>query len=238
MKKITLIILLAASTWCALQSQVLAGADTNVAYLKIMAASNNVPQIIQALPDVEKLWPQDTDAYLKSINQAARVLDNQLNSRADAMQVFTNMFAEIMQKKCPTNEEAAASWIAQKREMVFFFVVHDQVGQDKANWIAAAKFLGEIRSKRIPNYVNQSMMISVAMPDHPEVLQKMIADNERKKVADNFQSELWQADSTLLFLLQHSCPFTQAGKPIDTNFISQLSSAAHLTEAEQKEFSH
>jgi len=223
-----------------MQLQVLADGNTNGTYLKILAASNNVPLIIQALPDVERLWPQDTDAYLKSINQAARVMDHQLNTRADATQAFASMFVNVMQKACPTNEEIAASWIRGKRDAVFFFVVHDQVGQDKGNWTAVAKFLGEIRSKRISNYVNQSMMISGIdlSPGGKEKFQKEVEENERKKITDNFQSELLQADSTLLFLLQHSCPFTQSGKPIDTNFISQISSAAHLNAEEQKALIH
>jgi len=212
------------------------GAETNGTYLEVLQASNNVAAVIQTLPDVEKLWPQNPDAYLKSINQAVRALDSQLNSSGDATQAFANMFVKIMQKSCPTNEADAASWVSQKREMVFFCMVHDQIGHDKSNWLAVAQFLGEIRAKKIPNYVNQEMNISIAAPTPAEQLelQKELADNERKKITDNFQSELLQADSTLTFLIQHACPFTQPNQPVDTNFINQVTSAAHLTDAESQ----
>lgn len=215
-----------------------AGADTNVTYLAVLQASNNVTRVTELLPDVGKLYPQNPDAYLKSVRQAAGVLGEQLNN-PNAKQAFTNLFVGMMQKSIPTNEEQAASWVESKRDVISFFLNFDQIRDDKSDWLAIAKFLGEIRSKRIPNYTNQSMMISglANTPAEKAELQKEVEDNERKKITGNFQSQLWQADSTLTFQLQHGCPFDPPFVPpytlTYTNFINQIGSAAQFTPEER-----
>lgn len=229
----TSLVLLAAGI---LQAKLYAEGDTNATYLKIVNASNNVAVIEKSLPDVDALWPQHPDAYLKSVNQAARVLDGAL-SNSNTKKKFYDLFANVMQKSCPTNEEQAASWVKLKRNIIYFYAVHDEVKNDKAQWLAVAKFLGEIRAKEIPNYKNQAMNISEVTNDPQEQakLKNEIEENKRKQITDNLQSELWQTDSTIMFLLQHVCPFTQSNESTDTNFINQVVTDAHLTSGEKKQ---
>jgi len=73
------------------------------------------------------------------------------------------------------------------------------------------------------------------MPTQKSLLKREIEENERTKVTDNFQSEIWQTESTLIFLMQHVCPFTQSNQPTDTNFVNQVVATAHLTGEEQKQ---
>lgn len=219
-----------------LRINVFAGTETNSTYLEVLQASNNVAAVIQTLPDVEKLWPQESVAYIKSASQAVHALDGALNN-SNANQAYLNLFAKVMQKSCPTNEDQAATWVEQKRDIVRFCMRVDELRNDKSQWLSVAKFLGEVRSKRIPNYVNQGVMLSIMNlgPGGQAEMQKAVEENERKKTTDNFQSQLWQTESSLLFQLQHDCPFTQPNQSIDTNFINQVASAAHLTDKETKE---
>jgi hypothetical protein len=139
--------------------------------------------------------------------------------------------------RCATNEAQAASWVELKHHAVYSCMRMDLLRYDKSEWLAVATFLGETRSKRIPNYVNQQINYSgiATTPAENSELQKALVDNERKKITDNFQSQLMQADASLMFLIQYACPFTDSSKPVDTNFINQVASVAHLTAEEKKQ---
>ena len=219
------------------QGRLFADAETNAPYHKLGSTSSNVADVVKFLPDAEKLWPQNPDAYLITVNQAARVLDGNLND-SNTKQKFYSLFASVMQKTCPTNEAQATSWIRLKREVLGFYVVHDEVKNDKVQWLAVASFLGEIRSKKIQDYRNQAVNVSgiANSPYEQAAQQKGIEENERNKITDNFQSEIWQAESSLMFLMQYVCPFTQKGQPADTNFVNNVVAAARLTDNERKRF--
>lgn len=238
MKKNVLIILLALPVLSVLQYNVFADADTNATYLKIVGASNDVHEIVQTLPDVEKLWPQEPDAYLKSIDSAAKALGERL-SDASAKTAFVTIFTNMMSKSCPTNEEQAASWVRLKTEVIFFYVNRDEIKNSKSQWLSIAKFLKEIRSQIIPNYDGTSMMYSgVSMnPAEEAKIQQAITDNKRKQITNEWQAALRESNSTLKFLIKANCFIAQSKNPADTNFLNQISSVAGLTDKEQKEIS-
>jgi len=131
--------------------------------------------------------------------------------------------------------------------MVLGCLDYEGIRNDKFQWLAIAQFLGEIRSKIIPNYKKQSGWISMVSGDPAEeaAIQKAIEENKRHAITDSFQSELQQANDRLSPLFQHDsffqrggCPFIQPGQPVDTNFIHQISTAAHLTDAEKQSLGH
>lgn len=213
-------------------AQAFADANTNVTYLKIIAASNDVSAVIQTLPDVEKLWPQDPDAYLKLINQSAHILSTALDDVVDprAKRAFINSFTNMMQKTCPTNEAQSSSWVELKWNTIFYFFEScDEIRNDKSNWFAIAKFLGEIRTREIRNYQLRGAMLN-GFGFTPQ----QIAQNQINLTEDQFQDSLQMADSALLIALQHLCPYIQSNKPVDTNFVNQISSLAHLNLEESK----
>jgi len=106
MKKITLIITLALLAWDGLSLQ----AQTNATYLKVMAASNSIPQMVKTLPEVERLWPQNPNAYLESLDQAIKILSESL-SDTNAKPAFITCFTNMINKVCPTNEAEATAWV-------------------------------------------------------------------------------------------------------------------------------
>ena len=229
MKKIVLITSLVIVSGCALPLAAQTHAETNAAYLKIVAASNNVPQLIQALPDVEKLWPQEPEAYLKSLKQAVHTLGENL-SDAKAKQAFIVLFTNMMNKAYPTNEFEAANLVSLKYETILAYGNREGIANDKSQLLAIAKVLGEIRSKTIPNYNGLAMMLSI-----PGITQKELEENDRQNQVVYFRRQLPQMDSELSAFL---FPLVQSDQPVDTNFIHQISTAAHLTDAEKQSLVH
>jgi hypothetical protein len=239
MKKFTKTLLILIIEGCVFSSQANADPETNIVYLKVSQASNDVSQIIQTMPEIETLWPQQSRDYIRTLDlalgQTAGALGG-LSKDTNAKKAFLGLFASMMQKSSPTNESDAAQWIHQKSETILSYLNFNEIGNDKTQLVAIAKFVGEIRSKRIPDYVNQGVMLSVSMPDHPEIIKQMIDDNERKKVTDNYQSELWQADRKLVMILSNYCFRFSSGNPTNADFIKQVSNAAQLTTEERNQF--
>ncbi len=209
--------------------------ETNVTYLKILQASNNVQSVVSALPDVEKLWPQDPDIYLKTVNQAAHVLGGAQNN-PDAKQALQSLFESMMQKPCPTNEWQTRSWTETKCNTILFCLNFDKIRNDKSRWLDIAKFTGEVRSRIIPNYTNKGMTISVIAntPAEKLQLQKEEEENGKNIAVDALQATLRQTDQTLVFFLQDCFTRFPSSNPTNADFIKQISEAAHLTAAEIK----
>lgn len=201
----------------------LAGVETNSTYLKIVQASNDIQNVISALPDVEKLWPQDPDTYLKTVNQAVHVLSGSQNN-PDAKQALLNLFESMMQKPCPTNEDQIGSWVSQKTETALFCFNFSEFQNDKSRWLDIAKFTGEVRSKIIPNYKPKGVLLN-GIGTTPEE----IAQNDKNVAEDELQAALWQADRMLTFSLLHRFP---SSNPTNADFTQQISDAAHLTPEE------
>jgi hypothetical protein len=214
-------------------SLALADAGTNGTYLKVLQASNNIQDIIQTLPAVEKLWPQEPEAYLKSVNQASQVLRGDLDN-PDTKQAFSNLFTSMMRKSCPTNEGQAIFWIELKRDIISNGLNFDEIRNNKSQGIDVAKFIGEIRSRIILNYSNQGGMLSISMPGHPEIIKQMVDENERKKITDKFQSALRETDQMLVSFLQDYSSRFPSSNPTNAAFIKKISDAAHLTGEERK----
>jgi uncharacterized protein YdhG (YjbR/CyaY superfamily) len=74
-------------------------------------------------------------------------------------------------------------------------------------------------------------MLSVSMPDHPEKVQEMVDENERKKTTDQLQQELRTANQELNSRLFYNVPVNFHK---DAKFVKAAASAAHLTKEEVK----
>jgi len=213
----------------------LADTETNFAYIEVTQATN-VQSVISALPDIEKLWPQEPEIYLKAVNQAAHILVSSKND-PDTEQALENMFDSMMQKSCPTNEEQAVTWIKLKQDVVLYYLGFNDIQNNGANWLELAKFIGEVRFKIISNYTNQGTMISVlaVTPAEKLKLQKEIEENERNEITDEFQAELRQANNILTYQLLYNCHARfPSSNSTNTTFFKQISDAAHLTNEERK----
>jgi hypothetical protein len=208
-------------------SQRAMASETNATYLKILEASNNVQSVISALPDVEKLWPQDPDTYLKSVSQAAHILGD-TRDNPNAKQSLLNLFDSMMQKSCPTNEEQATTWIKLKQDVVLYCLGPDKFRNNKSSWLEMAKFIGEVRSQIIPNYKTEGVLLN-GMDVTPEE----IAQNQKNMTKDELQARLRQTNNILTFQLLYNCAYLfPSSNPTNVDFSKEIISAAHLTDDE------
>jgi hypothetical protein len=210
-------------------------ADTNSTFLRILRSSYDVEIVISEIPNVERLWLHDPDAYLKSINQAVRVLETA--NTLDAKQAFQNEFASLMQKSIPTNEEQIASWIELKRDTILLYLNNEEIRSDKQKWLEIANFIGAVRSLIIPNYKNQGMTLSIVggTPAELAQLQKDREQNGKNITADALQSKLWQTDRILTFQLLYNCHYRfPSNNPTNAGFAWRISNAAHLNDEERR----
>ncbi len=232
MKAVTVFVLLLLGI--ASLSVALADAETktNLLYAKISRArtSNDVQTIIQSLPEIEKLWPDQAESYFRLAKESAEVLEGASN-RPGATTALSILWTNLIQKPLPSDEGQATKCLALKRETALCFFRVNDFSNDKSWWEDFAKFIGGIRSRIIPNYRNQAYMLSVVFqgPDGKKQMQKLVEDRNKKEITDCLQRELRSTDSRLMFHLVHSIP-----EPLrtDAQFIESASASAHLTAEE------
>jgi flagellar biosynthesis component FlhA len=138
-----------------------------------------------------------------------------------------------VQKPLPADDRAV-NCIGLKRDAIYSFLDFDYISNDKSRWIDFANFIGEIRSQIIPNYTNQSEMISVLAisPSAKQQLQKELEENERKAITDRLQLELRSTNRELTKYLVRNIP-SRLHK--DAEFIVAVSAAARLSKEEANE---
>lgn len=208
-------------------------AETNIVYQQLLQASNNPQKIIELLPDVEKLWPGHPEAYLKSVDLASHVLSKKLKATKNKKE-FLYEFDSVMRKPIPTNEVEATKWVKLKTDLILYFLSFDEIKNSKTSWLSIAKFVGEIRSQIIPNYRNQYMMLSISVMD-PIEREKIVRENEKKRIPDDFQRELNFANRSLTGQIELVSPCFLPGKSVDPNFKKAMIANAHLTDEDFKE---
>jgi len=225
--KVTLIIFFVC---CVTSSNPLLHAETNS--LGTSSRSLNFVQDIKvSLPEIEKLWPSEPETYLRYSKQAVSILAGATN-RVLAQSVMLAVWTNVMEKNLPTNELQILSCIEVKWETIRIYLNQEGFSEDKSRLVDAAKFIGEIRSRIITNYVNQGKKLSISMPDHPETVRRLVEENARNIITDNVQQELrirnWMYANDLL----GNVPFP---KRKDDKFIEAFSQAAQLTGDEIKQ---
>lgn len=204
-------------------------AEINPTFAKITKAraSNDIETVILCLPDVEKLWPQQPEIYFRSAKEVAGVLTGAIG-KTGSKQALTSMWTNVLDKPLPNDEQKAVTCLELKWQTICLYLNLEEFIGSKSRWVDIAKFIGEIRSRIIPNYKNQGAMISV-LSHEPQQLQKLIEENERKKTTDNFQHELRMRNWEFSSVLVEKIPVSFRN---DTKFIANVSSAAHFTKEE------
>ena len=199
-------------------------------------ASNDVHSVIGILPDIENLWPQQPEIYFQFVKKTSSILANS-PTNADARQLQLGLFLNTIQKKCPTNASLAISCLKAKRDAIAHFLNLNEIKNDKSSWIAAAKFIGEIRSQIIPDFIPKEVYLNPRndLSLSPQQLQQAIEENEQNKAINGFQQELRISDSFLTFCLLHNVGNFPTSDSNNTNFLKEVISAAHLTEKERSQ---
>jgi hypothetical protein len=125
------------------------------------------------------------------------------------------------------------------------------VRYDKQRLVALAKFIGEIRSRRIPNYRNGvrgmppaakqvldeakvGMHVDRLTPDQKQAFDKATEEGRQARLMDTLQRELFSADTVLTLFLLESCSQFPSADPANATFLKQVADAARLTDEERK----
>ncbi len=214
-----------------------ADTETNQASSAITQAqdSNTVQAVILAVPTYEKNWPQQPEEYMKQVNEAAHVLGDAKND-PNAKKALLSLFDNMMQKRCPTNQEQAASWIDLKNKCVLYYFNFDEIQNDKSRLVKVAEFIGEIRSMMIPDFRKTAYLNPpYALDASPQQIQEAVDENKRNTAAIIFQNTLSGANSTLTFIFLHDTLRFLSSNPTNAGFIREIIASAHLTAKEQSQ---
>jgi hypothetical protein len=197
--------------------------------------SKDIIQVMSILPVIEKLWPQHPKDYFESIKSAAGVLS--IVTNADTQAVITNLFTDIIVKTLPTGAGPAALCLDEKNDAILYFLNFKEVRDNKTEWVSIAKYIGQIRDQVDPHFVPKMIYRNPPglMNASPEKARQIIQENENNKAFNRLQQSLRNVNIILTFQLLHNCSRFPASSPENKDFIQHISSAAHLTEAEQKQ---
>lgn len=207
-----------------------ARSETNAVYLKMILTSNDVQSAVRLLPEVEKLWPQHPKAYFESVQQAIRTFGGAITNPA-AKQSLVNVFTNMIQKPLPEDNGEAAVCVESKHNAISQCLNYKEIRDNKARWVEIAKFIGEVRSRSIPNYQNRTVMNSIANVG-PQELQRIEIEHQRNSAMDSLQVNLRSVESGLMWSLQNITGRIPPNKSANTNFFAQVISAAHLNDDE------
>jgi hypothetical protein len=217
--------------------------------IKKAVSSHDTNGVASSIRDVEKLWEQTPDEYLRVTSQAIRAIwanpDNDM-----AQKTLTVLFTNVFAKTCPGDSKSQAiMYFDAKREISLSCLGADAIRGDKASLLALASFIGEIRSHRIPDYankgtsrpgldilaaagVNDARLLS--NPVHIQAYAEAVKANEELLLMNNLQSSLLRADKILTFHLIHLCSNFSGDSSENTKFHDSIIKNAHLTDAEAR----
>jgi len=216
-----------------------AGTETEIANEEIifqLLASNNVQTAISILPDIEKLWPQQPEAYFQSSKKAASVL-GRVADNSEAKLALLKLFTKVIEKPLPTNGDLAVPCLQEKDGVILYYFNFEEVRSDKSRWVAIAKYIGEVRAQIIPTFVPKTVYLNLPIMwgSSTQSVQQAIQENEQNKAINNYQQSLRTENRTLTFQLIHNCARVSAVDPQKTDFIKDIAFAAHLTDDEQNQ---
>lgn len=196
---------------------------------RLVQASNNVRSVVQLLPEVELLWPQQPRAYFETVDQAVRILETETSrlSKNALVNLFTNMVA----KPLPKDDDDAAVCVELKYNIVNRCLRFEEFRGNKARWLEIGRFHGEVRSRIIPNYQNRAVLSSVANVT-PQQMEALEAEYQKNFAMDHLQQKLGSVDFGLTASFGSLAVRFKYSKTSNTNFISQYVSNARLTEEE------
>jgi hypothetical protein len=196
-----------------LASQVMAQSDSSKRALDAVtqkASAGDIRGLIDSLPNLEPLWNEDPVAYMEAVKVDVQALIKSGNP--DAKNAALSALPNLIAKTCPKDTATADSYIRFKYTTLGSYFNFNEVRADKERLLMIAKFLGEVRSLRIPGYqngggphpalmilYNANVRIAADLPT--EALKKAYADAVQKDKDDvkmnALQSALSSADFSL-----------------------------------------
>ncbi|HEY0551451.1 MAG TPA: hypothetical protein VGF13_17735 [Verrucomicrobiae bacterium] len=219
------------------------------AILAQVRASTNAQQAALLSFKLEELWPRHPKAYFEGMGHVAGILAGAPGADASSSTALKRVFGALTQKQCPADVSQATVCINSKRESVLRCFNSENIRNDQSSWIQLAKFIGEVRARRIPNYLNRGAsppmaafeILMKANVSHPNFLNaerrraydKAMEAGAEIRNMDTFQTELFTTDSVLTFqLLENVSHLATSDSKAD--FVKEISSVAKLSAEEQQ----
>ena len=215
-------------------------------------ASGNVQAVIEVLPTLEEMWPKDIGEYFKSVEEAVRFLGNPIDAPA-VRQAVELLYTEVMNKRCPEDAtpDQAAAYFKGKEKIVAYLFGYDDMRYEQFYLLPASRFLGEIRERAIPDYLNKTISFreaEIRVLDEAEVsfasdlkepndiaaYEKALKEDERTKENDRLQRELFSANSSITTRLLYACRQLRRDGKLDEEFANEVAENARLTEKERE----
>ncbi|MCG2678983.1 MAG: hypothetical protein L6455_03295 [Kiritimatiellae bacterium] len=223
---------------CAMYNISMAGEDVSrTSAVSDLLAANNVEITIKAMPQIHALWPEQPNAYVELVEQAAGILAK-ANSNAVARQALMQLFSNTMETAVMPDREDSALLLRLKCNATLNYLNIVELRNGESTWIAIAKNIGEIRSQIIPDYVKRGMLNPHGIMDaSPQEAEKIKKNNEKNIAFDRFQQELYVTNRKLTLILMNNgrrlC--SEYDEIRKEQFMQRIKSLSRLSEEESKE---
>jgi hypothetical protein len=209
--------------------------------------SNDVQAASALLPNVEKLWPDQSAQYFETEKKIGNILGG-FSENPSAKQSLVGLFTNVVQKPFPSGAEQVVSFVELERDFVLDGLKFEPIRNNRVAYGAIAHLLGEIRSREIANYSfrgtslpGREILIKAGVMD-PNLLTdpilkqryaQAVEQNKQDLAMNSFQASLMESDSILVFHLLNARVLIPPHDAADANFFKALSETAHLTTDEQ-----
>ena len=219
--------------------------STNDAATRMAERVEAAGSSLQTVSEVEMLWPNEPRVYFQAAERFAKIAEGPAHTNANTKKEVLDLFDSVLQKQCPADDRQAIECFEHKYKTIMHCLNVGEVRADKSRLLAIARFLGEVRARRIPNYrargtrfPGQEILMqagvmeasSLTNPILKEAYHQAIEDNAQDQVMNDLQRSLKAVDgSTTHFLLGTLRSIPRQ----DVEFIGRIVDAAHLSEEER-----
>jgi len=221
------------------------GTATNASTIRMEKRVEVDGRSLQSVSEVERLWPSEPDTYFCAAATFAKIALGQVHTNAAVKTTVLVLFDNVLQKTCPPDDQQAITCFDRKYQAIMHCLNLEEVREDKSRLMAIARFLGEVRARRIPHYKargtrfhGQEILIqagvmefsSLTNPVLKTAYRQAVEKNAQDQVMNDLQQTLKAVDgSTTHFLLGtlRSIPRKES------EFIERIMDAAHLPQEER-----
>ena len=191
-------------------------------------SSGTVNEVMALLPEIENLWDQKPKVYFQYMNEVAEGIQGKVEMK----EVFLRLLEQVIQKPWPQDMGQALDCSFYKKEIAL--KGSPPCYRERRLAIALAKLLGEIRSRKIPSIQGFHGSYS-GWPDRLTPEEK--EQQKRNDEIDHYARCLSSHDETIVRVLVSACAQIRwrEGREGD-DFISEVTSLAHLTEKDLARF--
>ena len=252
MKLMRLILMVSIFSAILLLSSLHAKAQTDTAQQQVQIAleSGNVQTVIAALSILEQMWPDSMEDYFHTSEQVALFLDN-AKDNPNVQHAMHSLDADVFNKHCPDEADLvqSAAFYDHKSKLVRCLSSFESMRYDKHHLLDVSRFLGEIRDRRIPDYIIRSSRIpginilkkagvkkasDLTNPAYIQLYNDTVKDPDRALEMNRLQRALSCADSDMTGLLLYACRQLRHDGKLDEEFASEVAQNARLTEKERE----